>query len=58
MKRALAGTLAILACLVAAGCSMTAEPRSGADTRAKQDRTRPAEPDGVKGGGGSGGGGM
>ena len=56
MSRTQASLLAILACLVAAGCSMTAEPQSG-DTRTKQDRTQPSEPDGMKGGG-SGGGGM
>jgi hypothetical protein len=58
MSRTQASALAVLACLVAAGCSMTAEPQSG-DTRPKQQRDRSVDqPDGMKGGGGGGGGGM
>jgi hypothetical protein len=57
MSRIQASVLAALACLVAAGCSMLAEPQSGTDTRTRQDRPVD-QPDGMKGGGGSGGGGM
>jgi hypothetical protein len=57
MSKPRASVLAVLACLVAAGCSMPSEPPSGTDTRSKQER--PLDPpDGMKGGGGSGGGGM
>ena len=47
---------AALACLVAAGCSISAEPQGGGDTRTKQERVRtPDSPDGMNRGGGGGG---
>ena len=58
MSRIEAGAIAVLACVVlVSACSTPSEPPSGTDTRNKQERTLD-QPDGMKGSGGSGGGGM
>lgn len=58
MGRSQAVLLAALACVLAVplGCSTSAEPQSGTETRTKQDRDRANDvPDGVTRGGGGGG---
>jgi hypothetical protein len=58
MNKSQATWLAVIACVlvVAAGCSMPAEPQSGTDTRTKQGRDRTDNPsDGMKRVGGGGG---